>query len=136
MARLVPKIYPLDVNEDIPIGLSFPLQMGTPRQNYITSKQVHTNLQNLILTMKGERPMQPEFGCDLYNLLFEPAEEGVLTTAAREAIENSIDLWMPEITIQDVFVESQPEYNLIEISVMYTVEGWPAENTLNLKVKV
>ena len=75
MARLVPKIYPVDVDENTPIGVSFPLTVGTQRQNFITTKQVHDNLRNLLLTMKGERPMQPTFGSDLYNLIFEPLQE-------------------------------------------------------------
>ena len=64
MARLVPKIYPNDINPNTVIGVGFPLHVGMWNKNYNTSAQVKDNLRNLILTMKGERVMQPEFGCD------------------------------------------------------------------------
>ena len=136
MARLVPKIYPLDVDENVPIGVSFPLTVGTPKQNFLTSSQVHDNLRNLILTMKGERPMQPTFGSDLYAILFEQAEEGVLQTACKDAIDAAVAMWMPQVVIQDVDVTSDIDRYLVNVAVKYVVEGWPADNVLNLKVKV
>ena len=29
-------------------------------------------IQSILLTRKGERPFQPELGCDVQNMLFEP----------------------------------------------------------------
>ena len=136
MARLVPKIYPLDVDENIPIGVSFPLTLGTPKQNYLTTEQVHDNLKNLILTMKGERPMQPDFGSDLYAILFQQANEDEIQEAAREAIEEAVQIWMPPVLIRDVDVKTDIDRYTVLISVEYEVEGWPAGNVLNLKVKV
>ncbi len=136
MARLVPKIYPNDVDENNPIGLSFPLTVGTQEQNYYTSKQVHDNLRNLILTMKGERPMNPNFGCDIYYLLFEQLYEDEMQLAAKEAITEAVNSWMPAVNIRDVQVDSQPDRNLVLVKVFYSVNGWSADNVLNLEVKV
>ena len=136
MARLVPKIYPLDVNENIPIGISFPLTVGTQKQNFVTSNQVHDNLRNLILTMKGERPMQPTFGSDLYNLLFEQIDDAQLSNAAEQAVRDAVALWMPAIQIESVSVTSERDLNRVQISVLYSIEGWESDNILNLTVRV
>ena len=40
-----------------------------------TFDQVRSNLKNLLLTKKGERILQPEFGSGLHDLLFNPATE-------------------------------------------------------------
>jgi len=136
MAKLVPKIYPLDVNENIPIGISFPLTVGTQKQNFLTSNQVHDNLRNLILTMKGERPMQPEFGSDVYYLLFEQLYQEGIAEAARNAIKDAVKIWMPFITIQEVIVTPDTDNSKVTIECNYAVQGWPASNSLNLTVKV
>jgi phage baseplate assembly protein W len=92
MAKLVPKIYPNDINQNTPIGVSYPFTVGSVKQNYVTTNQIHDNLRNLCLTMKGERPMQPDFGCDLYHLLFEPINDELLSQASRKAIKNAVQL--------------------------------------------
>tara|TARA_A100001201_G_C4096481_1_gene203996 strand:- start:8856 stop:9266 length:411 start_codon:yes stop_codon:yes gene_type:complete len=136
MARLVPKIYPVDVDENTPIGVSFPLTVGTQRQNFITTKQVHDNLRNLLLTMKGERPMQPTFGSDLYNLIFEPLQEEQLQEAATIAINDAVATWMPAVQIMGVAVSTNIDSQTVTVSVRYAVEGWEANDVLNLTVRV
>ena len=101
MAKLVPKIYPNDSTSN-PVGVGFPLVVGSPNQNYTTTAQVHDNLRNLILTMKGERVMQPTFGSDIYLLLFENIYEEQLTESATTAIKDAVALWMPFVTIGEV----------------------------------
>ena len=64
-----------DLNPDVWIGLSLPLgqsDSGFFEQTQTTLKQTSSNIRNLLLTMKGERPFLPEFGCDIYSALFEP----------------------------------------------------------------
>jgi len=136
MARLVPKIYPNDIAEHIPVGMGFPLRASSPILNYTTKAQVHDNLRNLILTMKGERPMQPEFGSDLYFLLFEQLYDEDLSKAAHKSIKASIRNWMPFVTLGDVSVTTQADTSSILIEVSYSVQGWDVDDTLNITVKV
>jgi len=136
MARLVTKIYPKDHDPSQPIGLSFPLTVGTQGQNYYTTEQVHDNLRNLILTMPGERPMNPSFGSDIYHILFEQLQDDIIQQAAHDAISKAVNTWMPAVKIQEVVVTSQYDDNKVKIEVFYSVNGWKADNVLNLEVKV
>ncbi|MBL7086394.1 MAG: GPW/gp25 family protein [Candidatus Cloacimonetes bacterium] len=47
-------------------------QYGYFNPSTITFDQIKTNIRNLVLTNKGERYMHPDFGCDIYRILFEP----------------------------------------------------------------
>tara|TARA_R100001129_G_scaffold145671_1_gene106978 strand:- start:492 stop:902 length:411 start_codon:yes stop_codon:yes gene_type:complete len=136
MARIVPKIYPNDLRENDPIGIGFPLTVGSQKQNFLTSEQVHDNLRNLILTMKGERPMNPNFGCDVYYLLFEPIDVEELREAATEAILDAVNTWMPAVQIKQIDIDPRPDNNLVVLEIFYSVNGWNAENVLNLEVNV
>jgi uncharacterized protein len=136
MARLVPKIYPNDINPNIPIGVGFPLNVGAWKSNYTTATQIKDNIRNLILTIKGERVMQPEFGSNLYHLLFEQMYDDQLVVVVRDSIKEAVRLWLPYVTILDVDVTSQTDKNTILIEVFYSVEGWPADDTLKLAVDI
>ena len=136
MARLVSKIYPNDVDENNPIGVGFPLTIGTQNQNFFTSQQVHDNLRNLILTMKGERPMNPTFGCDIYYLLFEQLNDDTIQEAAFDAVTSAVSEWMPAVNIRDLELNSRYDENLVIVKIFYSVNGWSADNVLNLEVKV
>ena len=68
MARIVSGVTAekLSATGDAAIGMKFPIKPFSPKLNYTTAEQIDTNLRNLVLTIKGERPMQPEFGSDVY----------------------------------------------------------------------
>ena len=72
MARPTKKINPLDLKKNVAIGIPFPLG-GTPifSSTFTTEEQALSNLKNLLLTRKGERPFQPLFGTDIPSFLFE-----------------------------------------------------------------
>ena len=135
MAKLVPKIYPNDYNENVPVGIGFPLVIGSPNQNFTTSKQIHDNLRNLILTMKGERVHHPTYGSDLFFLLFEPLNKEDLTQSAKETIKASVNQWMPFVNIQMVTVTEDEVNSRITVEVDYDVDGWPTPEILNLTVE-
>ena len=66
------KINPLDINNNIRIGLAFPLNsvnMSTGTTN--TRDQIKSNFLNLLLTVPGERINQPNYGVGLKSRLFE-----------------------------------------------------------------
>jgi hypothetical protein len=65
------RIHPLDLKRNVAIGVVLPMG-GNPlfKLSYTTEEQALSNLKNLLLTRKGERPFQPLFGTNIYSILF------------------------------------------------------------------
>lgn len=105
------------------LGLTLPLQLG-PNGYFATTTdvltQVKTNLTNLLLTMKGERPMQPEFGSDIHRVIFEPMTDDGLAEV-RSSIETAASQWMPFVQINDVTVTREEDYNRINVLIAFSV---------------
>ena len=59
--------------DDFAIGITLPIQIGNTafNQSFKTAEQASSNIKNLLLTKRGERIMQPNFGSGLQELLFE-----------------------------------------------------------------
>ena len=73
--------------------------------NYTTLTQAKDNLKNLILTHKGERLMQPEFGCDVWRLLFEPISPDIIEQRIESAILDAVSIWLPYLSIDEIIFD-------------------------------
>ena len=73
--------------------------------NYTTLKQAKDSLKNLILTHKGERIMEPEFGCDIWKLIFEQIDENTIQGRIESTILDAVSIWMPYITIDEIIFD-------------------------------
>ena len=109
---------------DYAIGLSLPLQMSTNtfNQTYDNLVQLKSNVRNLLLTKKGERVGQPNFGTNLHRLLFEPNDEE-LEQKIYDTIDNSIRNWLPQLSIREINIEATDEMkdkNSINVSIVFT----------------
>ena len=82
------------------IGFSNSNTDGVFQKNYTTRKQLAENIKNLILTKKGERIMNPLFGCDVHRVLFEPFIPGQIETKIQNSIEQAVNYWIPEVNIE------------------------------------
>jgi len=116
------RINPLDLQKNIAIGLSLPFGLcGGDKlfnQTYSTKDQIKSNLINLLLTNKGERILNPEFGSDLKRILFEqitPSTEDNI----RNTINTAINIYVPEVTTDEIIINNNPDSNTIGITVNY-----------------
>jgi len=73
--------------------------------NYTTLTQAKDNLKNLILTRKGERVMNPEFGCDIWKLLFEPVIEDNIDSRIETTILDAVSTWLPYLNIDEIIFD-------------------------------
>jgi phage baseplate assembly protein W len=113
------RVNPLDLQKNIAIGVALPFNApGVFKSTYTTKDQIKSNLVNLLLTDIGERVMNPAFGTNLRRFIFE----GITTTNTellKENIVNSVSIYIPEITIQNITITPNIDYNLISLSIDY-----------------
>ena len=111
------KINPLDINQDVTIGVRFPLNNVNIFKGTTTVKeQVKSNLINLLLTEQGERVNEPNFGVGLKRLLFE---QNINKENLEEKINFQIGFYIPEITLMSVSVGSIDDENKVYLTISY-----------------
>ncbi len=111
------RINPLDINQDVTIGVRFPLNNVNIFKGTTTVKeQVKSNLINLLLTEQGERVNEPDFGVGLKRLLFE---QNINKEKLEEKINFQIGFYIPEITLMSVSVGSIDDENKVYLTISY-----------------
>jgi hypothetical protein len=110
--------------EHLGIGTAFPLAF-TPDGGLATSayeEGVRESILIILKTAKGERVMRPEFGCGIYDLVFELNNA---TTAGKvsQAVQEALILFEPRIDVLDVRVTSDSAREILLISIDYRVRA-------------
>lgn len=89
-------------------------------------KDIEESLQILLSTSLGERVMQPRYGCDLQDYLFEPLSSTVIGYI-KDRVKTSILVYEPRIIAEKIEVTSDESFDLIEgrftISIEYSIPG-------------
>lgn len=124
---------------DYAIGLALPLQIGNNafNQTFTTLEQVSVNIQNLLLTTKGERVMQPEFGSNLGEILFEQEVDDI-GTAIEEAILTAVSTWLPYVNVQQIDIDTSnqsKDRHTIGVTITFTVANSPDTGTVTFTVQ-
>jgi phage baseplate assembly protein W len=124
---------------DWAIGVVLPIQIGNTgfNQSYTTAVQTKSNIKNLLLTKKYERLMQPNLGSDLQKVLFEMNDDS-LEEKIENAINNSIETWLPFVTIEDISVEQTNELkdaNQVNVSLKFRIDNSVNLETLSFNVQ-
>ena len=133
--RSIYRIDPLDLDGDIAIGVGLPMggdKFGTFNLLYTSKEQILSNLKNLILTMKGERIMEPEFGTNIYRLLFESGDPAALDRRIKEDITRSVRRWLPILTLD--LVETHVQEHMLSIGIAFRVPDFNIEDTFKIDV--
>jgi len=116
------RIDPRDLDQNRAIGVSIPFNAGGVfNQTYATKDQIKSNLINLLLTYKGERVLNPEFGADLPRLLFEPLTNELYPKIQNQII-SSVNTYIPEITILNIEIIPNADSNSVNINIDYKLK--------------
>ena len=118
------KPYIVDRDDDVFIGLDFPLHRGDDRNGnfaatFTTLEAVKVNIRNLLQTELGERPMQPTLGVRLKQYLFEPFTEDI-KVAIQNTIVETFSVWLPFVTIFTLDVEMS-DNNTLKIFIEFVL---------------
>ena len=95
-------------------GLSpkLPLMVGGEYGVYETNKtfleMIKQNFKNLLLTIPGERVMDPNFGVGLLKFLFEP-DTGNVRGSIVDDVDRQLKIYMPFVEIVDISFAGEAE---------------------------
>jgi uncharacterized protein len=104
-------------------GWAFPVHTDATGSVALVSgdQEILESIRLILGTAPGERPMRPEFGCAIHDLVFAPADSataGQIAYAVRVALER----WEPRITLTDVMVGFEAvEQGTLLIDIRYTL---------------
>jgi phage baseplate assembly protein W len=110
-------------------NIKFPLEddVNTNRyflMNSVTKEAYTSDLLLLLLTSKGERYYEPDYGTNLIKFIFEPKDNITIGDIERE-IKETVKNYIPSLTIDNI------EFNQTGLDS----EGFPiGENQVNVKI--
>jgi phage baseplate assembly protein W len=111
---------------DFALGLTVPIRIaGYDSLNYTVLNQAKANLMNLFSTIKGERVQQPNFGTDLYSLVFD-IEDDTLDGKIQDIISKEVTTWVPDVEISQINVtmsDAQKDNNTVGISLSFMLKN-------------
>ena len=96
--------------------------------NYTTLTQAKDNLKNLILTRKGERIMNPTFGCDIWKVLFEQMDGGLIESKIESTILDAVSNWLPYLNIDEIIFDydnNDIDNNRINLEIKFSLISNP-----------
>ena len=132
MAQIIQNKYPIDTEARKAIGFGFPINGGAVFvPTYQTRDQIKANLVNYILTNSGERVFNPGFGGNLRNLIFEGIDDATLDEI-QSRIQNSISTYFPQIVVNQIQFNNQPDENTINFTLTYQIINFGITDSVNI----
>ena len=122
------------------VGITLPIQKGETgyfRQSFQTFDQIKSNIKNLLLTKKGERVFQPDFGSGIHDLLFNPATER-FEEDVENTINEALEKWLPYVIVEDIDVDVSKDYtdnNQAKVSIKFKQQGQQQLGTVTFLVE-
>ncbi|NEW61372.1 GPW/gp25 family protein [Sulfurovum sp. bin170] len=111
-------------------GWKFPVDIGDDGAFLLSeeSEDIREAILIILKTAKGERVMEPEFGCGIHSFVFEVINS-VTMTRMREDIRKALLLYEPRIEVMDIrseYIDSgilkfDIEYRVISTNSRYNI---------------
>lgn len=106
-------------------GLAFPVHTDATGSIALVGgeREIVESIRLILATSPGERPMRPEFGCAVHDLVFAPADASTAGQIAYE-VRISLERWEPRITLTDVVVGfDEVDRGMLLIDIRYILRG-------------
>ena len=124
------RINPLDLNNNVRIGVAFPLNdINMAAGTQTTREQLKTNLLNILLTVPGERINNPNYGIGLKNQVFE---NNIDSVTLQENINGQLAFWLPEVIITEVTVQQNIDQYRVSIKLNYSISLDESEDSIQI----
>lgn len=92
---------------------------------------IKNSIRNIISTARGSLPGKPNFGCDIYKILFAPLDD-LTVTMANNYIRESLNEFEDRIAIEDIEITKIEEYNKLKINIIFEYESSITTNEENV----
>jgi Bacteriophage baseplate protein W len=106
-------------------GWAFPMRVGPSGGFELVSGQqeIEEAMRLVLATAPGERPMRPEFGCAVHDLVFAPVNARTVGRIQYE-VRTCLDRWEPRIEVASVDVTAdEKDTSVLYIDVRYSIRG-------------
>ena len=113
------------MSEVLGSGLAFPLSVDHRGAIAMAGGEtdVEQALQIILGTAPGERPMRPEFGCSVHDLVFDTID-AAMVGRMETAIRTALDRWEPRVEVQRIdFDLGAVEQGRLDITIGYRVRA-------------
>ncbi|MEP6561430.1 MAG: GPW/gp25 family protein [Nakamurella sp.] len=106
-------------------GFFWPMQIDHTGSIRLTdgAADIDAAIQVVLATAPGERVMRAQFGCRIWDLLFEPVTANVLGLMA-QAVRDALAQWEPRVEVEQVDPVPDPrDQALVTITIGYRIKA-------------
>jgi phage baseplate assembly protein W len=117
------RVDPRDLNKNTAIGVKLPFNApGVFYSTFSTKDQLRYNIVNLVLTSKGERVENPNFGTNVRSQLFQQIDPETFSDLEVGLVDD-IQTYIPNIRVTNVQFSQTGEYNdnTLLVSITYVI---------------
>jgi phage baseplate assembly protein W len=114
-----------DANTFIGRGIAFPMRIDHTGSIALVGgpQDIDRSIVMVLSTAKGERLMRPEFGCAIWDQLFEPINPNTLGLMA-QSVRDAIGQWEPRVELEDVTTEADEDgQGKVNIGITYRIRA-------------
>jgi phage baseplate assembly protein W len=108
------------------VGYGFAYPMGVDDQGGMAmvtgAANIERSIRLIIGTAYGERPMRPEFGCGIHDLIFDLASPELISQIQLQ-VQASLRRWETRAEIVSVTAAFGDDPTLVQIQVTYRIKG-------------
>jgi len=94
-----------------------------------TRENTKAQLINFVLTNKGERLMDPNFGGNVRAMIFDPTTNADSIIAT---LEQDIAEYIPNVVVEDISLTTNPDAYEASLTITYSI--FNQSNTLNINI--
>ena len=113
-------------------GLAFPLSVDHRGALAMArgEEDVEQALTIILGTAPGERPMRPEFGCEVHDFVFDSID-AAMVGRVESAVRAALDRWEPRIEVVAVdFDLDRAGEGVLEVMIVYRIRATNRERNL------
>ena len=124
------------------LGIRFPFTANDDEKFYIDLdynpyKEIKSDLTHLLMTPKGSRIRNPEFGSNLLKYIFEPMDDKTLTDVKLE-IQETVNNYFPGLMITNLKIDALDDNKAsgVNIKIYYKIDEGDFETIDNIEINL